>query len=123
RGTATLDSDVDILRIGHVRQVPLPIFIPKDGVKSFIDYDQVLFTELYDSGSLFLKHVFQEGILLEGRHDEWLSIKENFKVAEVFDEEIRKYAELLLFSSAFIEYRKAVIPYLSTAFKAAKNIG
>lgn len=123
RGTGSIDSDVDILRIGHERIVDLPAQIPTNVPISYIDYDNKTFCSLYNSGSLFFHHAFTEGMLLEGNPKQWEKLKQHFRVEECFQEPIREYIEVLSFIDEYPGYQNSSLPYLSNIFKCLKNIG
>jgi hypothetical protein len=65
RRTATHESDIDVVRIGHKQPAPIKRDYQKRLI-SYIDYDAHTFCDLCDRGSLFFYHVFREGHLLEG---------------------------------------------------------
>lgn len=123
RGTGSIDSDVDVLRIGHERSIDRPVNIPVSAPISFIDYDQAAFASLYRSGSLFLHHAFTEGILLDGNGKQWETLKQHFCVERCFKEPIQEYIEVLSFINEYPGYQRSCLPYLSNIFKCLKNIG
>ena len=123
RGEGGLDSDLDILRIGHTRHIKRPKEISNSIPVSYIDYNEFVFEELYEKGSLFIYHAFNEGILLEGNKYKWEKLKENFLVSLNHSESIDEYLSLLEFIDDYPSYELSYTPYLSNVFKAIKNIG
>ena len=117
------DSDIDILRVGHIRSIEKPSTICLNVPISYIDYDYFTFMELYNQGSLFLHHTFREGRLIEGDKSKWAELKNNFKVTYNHKDSINEYYELLKFINAYPKFEDAFMPYLSNIFKALKNIG
>jgi len=123
RGEGGLDSDVDILRVGHRRPVTKPLKIGAKVPISYIDYDYSTFMELYRQGSLFLYHSFIEGRLIEGDMIRWADLRNDFKVTYNHKNSINEYCELLKFIDVYPGFEEAFMPYLSNIFKALKNIG
>ncbi|WQH15784.1 hypothetical protein SR882_08435 [Guyparkeria halophila] len=123
RGDACETSDVDILRVGHERQPLLPSWVSGLAYRSYIDYTIEEFVRLCEIGSLFLFHVFSEGMLLEGDDVVWDRIRSNFNVASSFDREISEYASVLNYADSYPFYKENVVPYLSIVFRSIKNIG
>ena len=65
RGTENEHSDIDLVRIGHAEEFELaPAYVLPAGPISYIDYEMKVFQSLYQSGSLFLYHILNEGKLL-----------------------------------------------------------
>jgi len=77
---------------------------------------------MYKNGSLFLYHVFYEGILLNGDKASWESLKNNFIVSNNFYDEIEEYQSVLDYLCKYPSYEEAYIPYLSNMFKVLKNL-
>lgn len=123
RGDAHADSDVDLLRIGHHRPVNLAGRVPDQAHRSYIDVDLAAFHDMHAKGALFLYHVFNEGILLEGASERWRRLKASFSVGRSQAEGIRQYLSLLEHLDRYPAADRAVMPYLSTVFRALKNVG
>jgi len=122
RGTSRDKSDLDIVRINHLDGLDRN-FIPSEStVLSYIDYTYSAFLDLYDSGSLFLYHIFNEGKLLAGDDDSWAVLKSQFKVKSSFEKEIDEYIAILHFLNSDTLFCKLIFPYLSNMFKVIKNI-
>jgi len=123
RGTHGADSDVDILRIGHFDKVKLGFSVSNSNPISYIDFDIHDFTDIFEDGSLFLYHAFNEGVLIDGDPESWYLLKEKFEVSSSFKKYIDEYAELLNFIKDYKGYESSPLPYLSNIFMCAKNIG
>ena len=123
RGTGDLNSDIDVLRIGHTMPVIKPASINPRLPLSYVDYDLNSFFKLYDAGSLFLYHAFFEGRLLDGDSDQWNKLGENFVVSDSFITPINEYIEVLEYIDSYPGYELSFVPYLSNIFKCLKNIG
>jgi hypothetical protein len=120
RGSEGPDSDVDILRINHRRELD---WDPMDNHPvSYIDYSWDVFFQLFRQGSLFLHHTFTEGVLLEGDQWVWQSLSAGFCVSDDFSKEVAEYVGLLEYIHSYPGYREAYFAYLSNIFKALKNI-
>jgi predicted nucleotidyltransferase len=91
------NSDVDICRINSDLDIKKALDWP-NGPINYVDYDEVSFKNLYESGSLFLYHVFFEGKLIYGDLNKWELYRSNFKVKKSFLEEINS---ILSISSMF----------------------
>lgn len=122
RGTNNKDSDLDIVRIGHQEPIAPLYLVPENIPVSYIDYDYSSFEELYDQGSLFLYHAFNEGKLLKGEEKKWEFLKNNFVVSRKFTETINEYKNTLSYIDSYPNYEQAYIAYLSNIFKSLKNI-
>ena len=123
RGTGGLNSDIDILRVGHTNSIERPGNIDQRIPVSYVDYDLRSFSKLYDEGSLFLYHAFFEGKILSGNISQWKQLKDHFVVLEKFRAPIEEYLEVLSYIDRYPEYEYAHVPYLSNIFKCMKNIG
>ena len=123
RGAGGPDSDLDILRIGHTRPIERPVNICKNVYISYIDYDHSVFTDLFEQGSLFLYHVFEEGTLLDGNQEIWASLKRTFTVSINYSDSIEEYVAVLEFIDNYPGFEFSFAPFLSNIFKAIKNIG
>ena len=121
RGTATGASDFDVVRIGHKAGVKFKRNERNRSV-SYIDYDVKSFCSLYESGSLFLYHIFREGRLLEGNRQAWAWLKENFRVRTSFGREISRNRAFLRWLQRGEKFKGAVIPYLAHTCRALKNL-
>lgn len=122
RETNNKNSDLDIVRINHNNSINHVFDVPKKIPVSYIDYDLKSFFELYNQGSLFLKHTFEEGKLLYGDKCQWKQLTDNFRVSIDFSETILEYRDVLKFIDKYPSYETAYIPYLSNIFRALKNI-
>ena len=123
RGDGGQDSDLDILRVGHTISIKRPKGISNSIPISYIDYDDSVFFDLYQQGSLFIYHVFKEGVLLEGSQHRWELYKKQFTVALDHSESINEYISVLKFIDDYPQYELSYIPFLSNIFKSIKNIG
>ncbi len=123
RGSGGSDSDLDVLRIGHSKSIERPKNISNHVPISYIDYDNNVFHELYDKGSLFLYHTFKEGLLLEGNNQKWNTLKNNFAVINDHTESINEYVAVLKYIDDYPEFELSYMPFLSNVFKSLKNIG
>ena len=95
RGDDNAFSDVDVLRI-NARCLSSSKLVPKrKRVVNYVDYDAETFNVLYNGGSLFLAHIFNEGILLEGNPRSWEFLKEQFHVTTCFSGEFAKIESTL----------------------------
>ncbi len=96
RNDYTENSDVDILTINiekhlaekYINNINIPNF-----PHNYVEYDSETFTMFYNSGSLFLYHIFTQGMLIHGNIKKWQLLKNNFNVKEDFKEEILKIKE------------------------------
>jgi hypothetical protein len=95
---------------------------PKKADVSYIDYDAKKFSELYEKGSLFLHHIFTEGVLLKGNRSVWNALKQYFQVSTNFRKEISQNRKLLEWLQGGEKFRGATIPYLAHTFRALKNL-
>jgi len=124
RGTASEDSDVDIVRIGHRRSLHKKYLArignPK-AVISYIDYDLDSFKSLHKAGSLFIHHILTEGKLLEGNTTRWARLANTFTVTHDLHEEIAEQLNLCTWLARPTAFRHATLPLLSHIFKALKN--
>ena len=116
-------SDVDIVRIGHRRPLSGAFRgLRQKGELSYIDYTAEKFAELFQGGSLFLYHVFNEGSLLQGDLKVWNELKRCFKVSTDFHSEISQNRRVLTWLQRGNKARGATIPYLAHTFRALKNL-
>jgi len=122
RGTADDFSDIDIVRISHVNSVPLPENFSSRAFISYIDYTEEEFQSLYSKGSLFLKHMFCEGCLLEGDITKWKKLSSNFVIQPDFNDEIKENLKVLNFILSNKSHVERVVPFLLHTFKCLKNI-
>jgi predicted nucleotidyltransferase len=121
RRTDGCGSDIDIVRIGHKRPVKLHARRTPDTI-TYVNYDLAKFSDLYQRGSLFIYHVFNEGRLLEGDERTWEELKDNFKVSTNFRREISQNRKFLRWLQRGEKFRDATIPYLAHACRALKNL-
>lgn len=125
RGTHEATSDLDIVRIGHHQEIArnwLPQAERALGPISFIDYEQEEFMRLHRQGSLFLHHIFQEGIVLGGPHDTWAELCDGFIVCDDFKDQIEEQRDLLLWICDPIAFENAELALLSHTFRILKNL-
>lgn len=115
-------SDCDIVRVCHMSDVVFAMRQPRSVYISYVDYDEYSFEKLFEAGSLFFYHMFYEGILLEGDTVSWHELKESFQVASSFSGEIEQDFDLLAFINSDCKYCSYVFAYLSSAYRAIKNI-
>ncbi|MET3697013.1 hypothetical protein SAMN05877753_101409 [Bacillus oleivorans] len=85
-------SDIDICRIKYKKNISRKDKWPS-GPINYIDYDDHVFNELFNSGSLFIYHILYEGILLAGDKKMWEKYKSCFKLKQDFTEEIKNIVE------------------------------
>ncbi len=123
RGTGDVNSDIDILRIGHTRSVRRPVKVDRRIPVSYVDFDSKSFSKLYDDGSLFLYHAFMEGKLLSGDGDKWCRLKTRFFVSSDYRDSINEYIDVLDYIDCYPDFEYSQVPYLSNIFKYLKNIG
>ena len=96
RNDYTENSDVDILTINieknlaekYINNIKIPNF-----PHNYVEYNSEIFSMFYNSGSLFLYHIFTQGVLIHGDIEKWKLIKNNFNVKKSFKEEILKIKE------------------------------
>lgn len=96
RNDYTENSDVDILTINieknlaekYINNIKIPNF-----PHNYVEYNSETFSMFYNSGSLFLYHIFTQGVLIHGDIEKWKLIKNNFNVKKNFKEEILKIKE------------------------------
>ena len=124
RGTPDRNSDIDIVRVGHrnrfakskvqcLKNAKAPI--------SYVDYEPEAFASLYDSGSLFIHHVLNEGSLVQGDELYWAELCHSFSVSVDFSAEIREYLSLCHWLARPRMFSCAVMPLLSHMFRGLKN--
>jgi predicted nucleotidyltransferase len=102
------NSDIDICRINLKRSITRRELWPQ-GPINYIDYNKEVFNHLYKTGSLFIYHILNEGILLNGNMKIWERYKTNFKVQSDFSREITKlvdttyvFKDLDIFGNTFL---------------------
>ncbi len=123
RRTAKRHSDTDIVRIGHQDPVSTKSErLTKRDAISYIDYDEGKFLELYHDDSLFLYHIFTEGVLLRGERRRWESLKLAFSVSTNFAREISENRGVLEWLQQGTQFEGATVPYLAHTFRALKNL-
>jgi hypothetical protein len=123
RRTDDLQSDIDIVRIGHSDTTVVQCKgCQKVRDVSYINYDTEKFSQLYGDGSLFLYHIFSEGRLLSGDEKIWTSLKANFRVRTNFRREIAENREVLAWLQDGNQFEGATIPYLAHMCRALKNL-
>jgi len=88
RNDYKINSDIDICRVGMDTIVFRNSNWPT-GPINYVDYEVTDFLKLYEAGSLFLHHIFKEGVLVCGNRDVWDGLKKGFLVQESFDDEIK----------------------------------
>ena len=89
RNDYTENSDVDILTINieknlaekYINNIKIPNF-----PHNYVEYNSETFSMFYNSGSLFLYHIFTQGVLIHGDIEKWKLIKNNFNVKKNFKE-------------------------------------
>jgi hypothetical protein len=124
RGTGDAYSDIDVVRVGHVRPLKnakRKTLANSDGPVSYIDYDVASFESLYGAGSLFLHHIFTEGKLLDGNPSQWTELAEGFSVTKDLRNEIREQLGLCTWLAQPEGFANATMPLLSHLFRALKN--
>ncbi|MFW9331741.1 hypothetical protein ACN6AX_00730 [Paenibacillus polymyxa] len=120
RDDFSLESDVDVCRISYSGNVERKSTWPS-GPINYVDYSYGEFIHLYDSGSLFIHHILNEGILLQGNNKSWEYFRNNFKLKINFNEELLKIREI---SSIFSDINLFDLKYLSmysNLFTLVKN--
>jgi hypothetical protein len=124
RGTDDPYSDVDVVRVGHVRaltKAERKIAAKPGAPVSYIDYDNDSFASLYESGSLFLHHIFTEGKLIAGNPRHWSKLVSGFSVTKNLRNEIREQLLLCNWLAQPAAFSNAMMPLLSHLFRALKN--
>lgn len=121
RNTYNQYSDIDVVRLNTIKKIHKTTNFDKKKI-SYIDYDCSSFKKLYKNGSLFLYHIFTEGILLEGDKNKWEFIKNRFKLSNDFKDEIIEYEVVLRYLCEYKDYENAYLAYLSNMFKLLKNL-
>lgn len=123
RGDNDASSDCDVLLI-NIEESKFDISVLPVKDKSLINiifYDEATFLRLIEIGSLFVFHVFQEGVLLEGDLKGWERLKSEFQVQSNFREELLEISETTkLLSKTKIFGGKYLTP-LVNAFTELKN--
>lgn len=124
RGDSHKNSDLDILLIeSDIDKADsiLKIYDLPDLTVNYIKYDYALFKKYHDMGSLFLHHIFEQGILLSGNEVEWSECKKQFRLKDNFDDEINRiksdieiYSDISIFNGMFYSP-------LANAFPMMKN--
>lgn len=125
RGTADLGSDLDVVRIGHFREVrreDVAEAASTAGPVTCIDYDVPTFRKLYATGSLFLYHIFTEGVLIRGDGKAWRYLQNRFSVQHCFAEEIQENLAVYYWLNSPDQFENAEYPLLSYLFRVLKNI-
>lgn len=125
RGTHGPNSDLDVVRVGHETDIPRTKFPQAafvSGPVTFIDYDEATFQRLHQQGSLFLHHIFREGVLIQGSEDSWRLLSETFNVRPDFSVEIAEYVSLYRWLNDPGQFENAEEPLLSHLFRVLKNI-
>lgn len=104
RGDQNERSDIDVLIVNYdeeeakYRLRNCASYLDEEKI-SFVNLDEEEFSDYYDKGSLFLYHVLNEGVLLEGDHSEWESLKLQFNVQRNYSSELEKIMRVLKFYS------------------------
>jgi predicted nucleotidyltransferase len=93
RGDYGSESDIDICRIATEKEVKRKDKWP-NGPLSYIDYDEETFLHLYNQGSLFIYHLFYEGILMKGDIGEWENLKNKFEFKDTYSEDLYKIKDI-----------------------------
>jgi hypothetical protein len=124
RGDSNKNSDLDILLIESDTDKANSILEKQDLPNlpvNYVNYSHDLFKKYYDMGSLFLHHIFEQGVLLSGSELEWSKYKEQFKLKNNFNDEINKiksdievYSDISIFNGMFYSP-------LANAFPMMKN--
>jgi hypothetical protein len=89
---------------------------------SYIDYTIEEFSELHGKGSLFLQHMFLEGVLLDGSVESWNSYEKTFRPQTDFKREIGEYIEVLAFLTSNTAHSNAKIAFVFHVFRCLKNV-
>lgn len=124
RGTGDAYSDIDIVRIGHQRELTQAEIRKLEGntsTISYIDYDFATFKSLHQNGSLFIHHILTEGKLLSGSSIRWAKFIETFRVTTDLRNEIDEQLRLCRWLARPKVFTKATMPLLSHMFRALKN--
>jgi hypothetical protein len=127
RGTDRAHSDVDIVRVGHGRQVSREDLGRNGWAKvaqgpiAYVDYDFATFAQLFAEGSLFVHHILGEGILLSGSPAVWDGWRAGFRVAGSFHQESARYLASCFWFLHPERFVHARLPFLSHLFRAMKN--
>ncbi len=111
RGDSNKNSDIDVLLINYdsndadyiLSKCNLP-----DLPINYIEYDLSKFEKYFNMGSLFLYHIFNQGLLLYGNEEKWSEYGNKFRLKNNFDEEINKiksdievYNDISIFNNRF----------------------
>lgn len=123
RGDFNENSDCDVLLV-DTEESEFEISALSTGARKyvgFINYDEKTFLRLYEIGSLFLYHVLQEGVVIEGDRREWSHLRSSFVVQSNFINELNEIVKTTdLLSKTAIFGGKFLTP-LVNAFTELKN--
>lgn len=116
------NSDIDILLIQSdidKFESMLETYDLPDFPVNYIKYDYTLFKKYYDMGSLFLHHIFEQGILLSGDEIEWSKYKKQFRLKANFYDEINRiksdievYNDISIFNGMFYSPLANIFPMM-----------
>lgn len=114
-------SDIDICRINSDVIINRELNWPK-GPINYIDYDFETFEHLNKLGSLFIYHILEEGVLLQGNLDYWESLKSSFSFkGNKFKEEINSTIELNTVLKDIEMFGNHYLTLFSNLFTNVKN--
>lgn len=122
RGDHTHNSDIDICRINSYEEITVLDCKSPPGPTNYIDYSFDQFMSLYMKGSLFIFHIFKEGILLKGDIEDWNNYKNNFIIKTSFYEEITNLKNSLKLIMATEIFGGKYLSLYSNFFTIIKNI-
>lgn len=115
-----INSDIDIVRIETYENVQRLADWP-DGPINYIDYTYEDFVNLYNNGSLFIYHIFSEGLVLRGDPSKWSELKRKFIFNDNLDSEI---SDIRLILKEYLDekiYGNIYLSFYSNIFTLLKN--
>lgn len=123
RGDYNNRSDFDVLLVNLKKDNFNYSIVPDDFLEKidFVEYTEEEFINFYEKGSLFLYHILNEGVVIDGSPELWGKLKCGFVVQNDFSKElerIRRTAEMINNISIF--GGKYLTP-LSNMFTELKN--
>lgn len=120
RNDFSKNSDIDICRIGTVKEVKRESSWPS-GPINYIDYELDVFEHLYETGSLFIMHILSEGVLIEGNEEEWEKYKSSFKIKNNFNDEIEDILDMTNLFDNLEMFGNKYLTFYSNFFIFIKN--
>lgn len=123
RGDYNANSDCDVVLINNDESNfdKNILSISNKELINFISYDNSQFKSLYDSGSLFIYHVLNEGIVLDGDIDSFTELRKKFNVQEKFTDELNKIHQTTQLLSEIEIFGGKYLTPLVNAFTELKN--